>query len=733
MKIAWLIAVVALYGITQPPGDVNQFTQLAVPESDTGVSRQQDKMAEPSTIHFDTDIIPVFTKAGCNAGACHGAAAGRGGFRLSLFGSDPTADYDAIVHQFEGRRVNLSRPADSLVFRKPSGELEHEGGTPLLDDSLSGEMILHWIQSGARRGTPRRLIDVEIQPQSQFLTSVNATVPLKVVARFDDQTTRDVTHWTLFTPSDPSAVRIDDNNRAMVVRRGQHVVIARYLDRVIRLTSVVPLSDLPIDLSSAARTNLIDDHILRTLEQLRIPISPDADDFQWLRRVTLDLTGLLPAPDEVQQFVADDSPDKREQIVDRLLNSEAYVDLWSLRFSRLLRMHSLPNETEPIVAYSRWLRDIIRSDSGFDQLTKQLLTSFGDSNIVGPANFGRMVSDARAHAELVGQAFAGIRLACANCHNHPLDQWTQDDYHGLAAVFAPLDRSRHVKLLDRGSVTNLRTGEPAVPRIPGLRNLTAEDDRLTAVVEWLTSDTDLLLARATTNRLWRFLFGRGLCEPVDDLRETNPATHPELLQQLTREFASRGYRLRPILKMMVLSSTYGRSDQSVAGNEADDRFYSHAIRRPLEPEVLLDAISDITGVQESFEPHHAKRAVQVIDAALPAEALDVLGRCHRVAGCQENEAGAPGLAAQLHLVNGTAINRRTADSSGRLQQMIVAHRSVAEILGEFWIRGLGRHASAEELSNWQAKIEHSEATEQQRRLEDFVWSLLNSRDFQENH
>lgn len=687
---------------------------------------------------FDTDIIPILTKAGCNAGACHGAAAGRGGFHLSLFGSDPAADYDAIVHQFEGRRVNIARAESSLLLKKPSGELNHEGGTPLLDDPAGREILLQWIQSGAQRGPQRRLVTLTVEPRRQVLASVPSSVTLKVVATFDHQTSTDVTQWTVFTASDPSAVRIEDSGPenalvAHVARRGQHVVMARFLDRIVPITIAVPMNDAAVDHSKVGRVNFVDDHVLNMLEELRIPVSPAANESAWLRRVSLDLSGRLPSPEEVTQFLADSSDTKREQVVDRLLNSDGYVDLWTLQFSRLLRMHSLPNETQPLNTYSNWLRDAIRTDRGFDQIARELLTATGDSHAVGPANFGRMVPDARTQAELVGQVFAGIRLGCANCHNHPLDRWTQDDYHGLAAVFAPLDRGREVKFSARGQVTNLRTGEPATPRIPGVRDLANDEDRLDAVVDWITNDNDLLFARATVNRLWRHVFGRGLVEPPDDLRDTNPATHPELLAALAKEFAANGYRLKPMLKTIVLSSTYGRSDLTVDGNREDDRFYSHALRRPLESEVLLDTIADVTDVAGSFDPHPATRAVQVIDSSLPSEQLDVLGRCQRVAGCDEGESNFGGLAAQLHLLNGDAINRRLRDPNGRLQKLIAANHPVTEIVDEFHMRALGRLPSDEERSSWLAEIEHSDVIETNRRLEDFFWSLLNSRDFRENH
>lgn len=731
MSILWLFIVIVCCA-QQSQGLPSRRSQddRTAPYADSIGPQNQTRQ---DSIHFDTDIIPILTKAGCNSGACHGAAAGRAGFKLSLFGSNPEADYTAIVYQFEGRRINSAKPDLSLLLRKPTGELNHEGGTPLLQDESGREILLNWIRAGATRGRQRKLLNVEVHPKRQRVDSVPSMVPLKVIATFDDQTTSDITRWTVFSASDPSAISIEDDQHARISRRGQHVVIARFLERIIPITIIAPLSETPVDLSSTARVNLIDDHVLNVLQELRIPPSPPADDAQWLRRVTLDLAGQLPTAEEVDQFRVSPSVSKREEIVDRLLASEASVDLWTLRFSRQLRMHSLPNETQSLAAYSDWLRDAIAADLGIDQLAKQLLTATGDSHVIGPANFGRMVPDARVHAELVGQVFAGLRLGCANCHNHPLDKWTQDDYHGLAAVFAPLDRSRHVALTSRGQVTNLRTGEPANPRIPGVRDLSLDEDRLLAVYHWITNDRDLLLARATTNRLWRFLFGRGLVEPTDDLRETNPATHPDLLQQLALEFASNGYRLRPLLRTMVLSGTYGRSDQAVPGNEMDDRFYSHSLRRTLEPEVFLDAIADVTDVRGSFEPHHVVRAVQVIDAALPAEELDVLGRCQRVNGCNESEFTAGGLPAQLHLLNGDLINKRLREPNGRLQRLIAANRSIKDIVDEFYVRGLGRHGSADELTKWESSIQHSDPIEQQRRLEDFVWSLLNSRDFRENH
>jgi hypothetical protein len=442
----------------------------------------------------------------------------------------------------------------------------------------------------------------------------------------------------------------------------------------------------------------------------------------------------LPPPDVVDAFLSDASGNDREKLVDSLLASEALVDYWTLFFARLLRIHSLPNEQEGMQAYVAWLRRQFAERAPLDKVARELLIATGDAHSIGPANFGRMVSDARAHAELVSQFFLGARLGCANCHNHPLDRWTQDDYHGLAAVFARLDRGRDVRLLPRGAVTNLRTNEPAIPRIPGERYLTEDGDPRQALADWLASGENLHFARATVNRLWRSMFGRGLVEPTDDLRLTNPATHPELLDRLAMDFVNSGFNLRHTLRLIALSSTYATSDRTLHQNEADDRFYSHALRRPLSPEVLVDAIGDVTGVPETFKGQPAgTRAVQIVDPLSAAPSLDILGRCTRVGACEEGDVGGAGLPAQLHLVNGDLINRKLGDPSGRLQQRIGERKTNEQIVDEFYVRALSRHATEAEVAHWQDRLDTDDPVERVRRLEDFVWSLLSSRQFRENY
>ncbi len=679
---------------------------------------------------FDTEIVPVLTKAGCNAGACHGAAAGRGGFRLSLLGGDPAADYDAIVLEREGRRVNLARPDHSLLLAKPTGVLAHEGGVRIEEGSAGEKLLLDWIAAGAPRAkTPRTLTHFEVGPADFVADKIGTRLELKATARFDGGKPKDVTAWTVFTSSDPSAIELDaTGTRATVLRRGRHVVIARFLDRVLPLRITVPLSDQPVDLSREPRANFIDDEVYKTLTVLHLPASPRADDATFLRRVRLDLTGTLPTPNEVTAFLADPSKDKRAKLVDSLLKSEAFVEFWTFRYASLFRIRPQPNDKLGAKAFHEWVREQVRTGTPFDRTARALLTATGDTHAVGPANFARLANDARAQAELVSQVFLGVRLQCANCHNHPLDRWTQDDYHGLAAVFARLDRGQVVRVAARGGVTNPRTGEPAVPRIPGGNYLDEAKDNREPFAAWLTASDNRYFAKATVNRLWRAMFGRGLVDPTDDLRDTNPATHPELLDRLAADFAAHKFDLRHTLRLIATSEAYARSAETIEANHTDDRYYSHALRRSLEPEVLADAIADVTGVVDRYGDQ--TRAISVYDVTTPARSLDVLGRCSRTQSCEGDALGG-GLPAKLHLLNGELVNRKITARDGRLHQLLAAGKTDLEIVAELYLRALGRSPTKAESEFWDKRL----AVDQPERgavLEDFLWSLLNCSEFATN-
>ncbi len=655
-------------------------------------------------IDFDTEIVPILTRSGCNVGSCHGAAAGRGGFHLSLLGGDPEADYASIVEQFEGRRVHVAQPERSLILRKPTLQLEHEGGQAL--SSEGAERLKAWIASGARRIRQRSLQTLDVQPKLVRVEQPGDRVVIRITAHFDDGTHEDVSKWTVLVANDPSAIDIDTSGPSVqVLRRGEHTLIARYLDRVVPIRIRLPLSDTIVDHRTQPIHNFIDEHIFRTLTELRLTVSPTADDATFLRRVSLDLTGRLPTPAEVLIFLEDpmDSKSKRQQCVDRLLESDAFVDYWTYRFAKLLRLYPQPNDKKSVQVYHTWIGQQIRNRTSMDRMARELLTAIGDTHQMGPANFTRSSADARAQAELISQVFMGTRLQCANCHNHPLDRWTQDDYHGLAAIFARLDRGRVVQVVERGTVTNVRTGAQAVPRIPGERYLPTEEDSRAVFAEWLTGAGNPYFARSFVNRLWRGLFGRGLVDPADDLRDTNPATHPELLEELAQDFATHGYDLRHALRRIVTSATYARSSLTDEINREDDRFYSHAYKRPLEPEVMADAISDATGVAERYgdEPL-GRRAVQLVDTLTPSETLDALGRCLRRESC-EGVSVSSALPTKLHQLNGNWINSKIASQENHLHQRLATTSRDVDVIDTIYLQTLSRPPSDQEQQHWLQK------------------------------
>ena len=444
----------------------------------------------------------------------------------------------------------------------------------------------------------------------------------------------------------------------------------------------------------------------------------------------------------MKNVIVSTEPLHRKDFLDELLASEEFTEYWTLQLAKLLRLR-VPKAANAAgaEAYHGWLSEQIREGVGYDQIAKQLLLASGDTHEVGPANFYRSVDGAREQAELVSELFMGSRLRCANCHNHPLDRWTQDDYHGLAAIFAKLETREVVSINPRGKVIHPRTLEAAIAKIPGeaefLRpdaKADAAEDIRGALVDWLVDKDNPYFAKAIVNRLWKSMMGRGLVEPADDFRATNPATHPRLLDKLAEDFVAHGYSIRHTLGRIANSATYARSANATLENKDDDRFYSHRIRESLEPEVLADAISDVLGVHEEYGSQpKGTRAVALVNPKTPSTSLDVLGRCGREGSC-ESAPVAGGLPQKLHLLNGDLLNARIRTPAGRLQRLLATEKSALEIVEEFYLVGLGRKPTKIEESFWAQKLEGLKTIEEQGAfLEDFVWGLLTSTEFVTNH
>jgi hypothetical protein len=697
-------------------------------------------------IDFDTEVLPVLTRAGCNAGACHGAAAGRGGFRLSLFGGDPAADYRAIVHDLEGRRVNLTDPEQSLLLRKPTWELDHEGGQRFESESPFARVLVDWVRGGARRAAePRRLVNLTVAPREATIEAIPAQLELTVKAVFSDGASRDFGELAVFTPADPASTEVDSRGVVRVLRPGRHTIIVRFLTEVAAVQVTAPFPGEPIDLSSAPRGNWIDDEIYRALAGLRLPPSPPADTATLLRRVTLDLTGRLPSPERVQEFLVDDRPlaEKYAAEVDRLLASDKFTQYWTYRYATWLAVRTGPNDDAGTRAYHAWIREQIASDRPLADWLAELVTAEGDSHQHGPANFHRSAANARDEAEHFAESLLGIRLRCANCHNHPLDRWTQDDYHGLAAIFARLDRGQIIRQRATGDVIHPATGEAAIPRVPGERFIDPAADGRQALAAWLTAPDNRYFARAWANRLWESMFGRGLVHPSDDLRDTNPATHPALLDRLAADFAENRFDLRHTLRLMAQSSAYQRgkvpsAPESLAASESDNRFYSKAPAKPIPMPILLRLVCQITDVHvEEVELPGSHVSTKASTAKLQDlrprifDPLDLAGCTGKLRSERDDPlpASLDEMSAQLAWLNGPLLNAKLTDKQSAFGRIAGSRAPTRQLIEEYYLRTLSRLPRKEETSYWQKQIT---GTTRGKSCEDFAWALLSCPEFVTN-
>jgi len=689
---------------------------------------------DPPAVAFTTDILPILTKAGCNSGACHGAAIGQGGFRLSLLGYDPQQDYLAITREQAGRRIDLASPRDSLLLRKPDRSLPHKGGLKLDDDSADHAALATWIAAGAPYGpADLQVAAVQVAPDEVVLPAVGKTVELSVKARLSDGRTIDATRHALYTPNDSAVADVSDAGLITLKRRGVTSIMVRFGGQVAAVRVAVPMRDEPLpDVDPAfVPRNEIDRAVYLELQRLGIPPSPAADDAVFLRRVCLDLTGRLPTPAEARIFLARPSTrESREALIDDLLARPEMADLWTMRLGQLLQVDSVRVGGGPSLVYYRWLHEQVRNNRPFDQVVHELLTAHGDGMIVGPVNFHRLKDDPRDMAELVAGKLLGVRLACARCHAHPFAAWTQDDYCGFAALFARTAQSgTRVTLSKRGELLHPKTALPVTPRLLGATSPVRDDasDRRASLAAWMTSRENPMLARVTVNRVWRHMTGRGVVEPVDDLRPTNPPSSPMLLDTLTNLFIASGYDLRYLIRTIACSRTYQASSIATDGNRADDKMFARAYVRPLPPELLLDAISQVTRLPAFFD---GTRAVQLIGSSRSSTTLEVLRGCTREKGCDDDGgAESGGVAGVLHLINGPKLNASLRDAVD--DRLLEALPDDGQLVVEFYLRALSRYPTEQEKLYCVKQLQN--ASNRQEAAVDLLWAIVNTREFAFNH
>ncbi len=713
---------------------------------------------------FRNHVVPVMTKAGCNSGACHGAAAGKNGFKLSLRGYDPEGDYETITRQAAARRVNRTEPAKSLLLLKPTLGLPHMGGRRIEPGSVEYQVLARWIAAGAPApgaADPRiRQLAVAIGKQTLQLGD---TEQLRVTATFSNGTVEDVTRWVRYASADESVASVDQRGLITMSGHGETAVNVSYLSLVGATRVRVPFPyEVPAAVfARAERVNTIDVIALRKLQQLHIAPSPRATDAEFIRRAYLDAAGILPPSEEVTAFVADTNPAKRATLIDRILERPEFVDYWAYKWSDLLLVSSKSLSRNSVKAFYGWIRRSVEVNRPWDRFVRELTTAVGRSDENGAANYFLIHKNPQELMENYTHAFLGLTLMCARCHNHPLEKWTQNDYYGFANLFA---RVAHKDDDDRvgmgrgdgatiytaatGDVLHPKTGLPLAPRpLDGVpMPAHAREDRRAYLARWVTSADNTLFARTIVNRVWANFFGRGLVEAVDDLRATNPASNEELFAAISREFVAGGFDIKGLIRTIMSSATYQRSSATNETNAKDDRYYSHYLIRRLPGEVILDGMSGVLGQPETF-PGYARgtRALQLPDTRVKSFFLSVFGRPERLVTSAAERMQDPTLPQALHVLNGDTLNGKLKAPAGTIDKLLAM--ADEDAIDSLYLAAYSRKPSATERTGLLRTLataapptaadppekESDRVSPRRAALEDIAWAVLTSKEFLFNH
>jgi hypothetical protein len=706
-------------------------------------------------VSFPEEVIPVLSKAGCNQGACHGAQFGQGGFKLSLFGYAPEEDFQAIVRQWSQRRISLVVPADSLILKKAVLEVPHGGGRRMHVGSNEFETLRAWIAAGADGpvSDEPRISGITVLP-TERLYQLDQGQQLRVVAHYSNGVDRDVTHRTRFDSLGKGIADVSHTGYVTAIRKGQTAIMVRYRGRAKVSLVVSPFTD-GVVLSEFTTFNFVDEHAKTSWQKLGLRPSPLCGDEQFIRRAFLASIGTLPTPERVERFLDSRDPDKRTALIDELLGltgdpkRDIYVEswsaLWGQKWGDLLRNNRKQVGDIGMWAFANWIQNSLRENKPMDQFVREILLAQGSSYQYGQANFYKVADEPTDLAETTAQVFLGVRLQCARCHQHPFESFSQTDYYGLAAFFTRVDTKRSsdfggfgndtiVFVKSSGSIKHPRTGKVMQPVPLGAAPLdtSQERDLRRPLADWLTSPQNPLFSRNLVNRVWGYLMGVALVEPIDDLRATNPASNPELLDALAEDFVANGYNLRKLMRTIMVSRVFQLSSTATAENAADNRFCSHYISKRLSAEVLLDAIDTACGTQERFSGVPlGTRAIELPDPNFQSYFLDTLGRPQRIVACECERTAEPNLAQVLQLVNGELVHRKLTDDKGRIAQLIVHKTSDEDAFRELYLVTLSRRPTAAEIEHCRTIL--GAADNRREGLEDILWAIINGREFMFNH
>jgi hypothetical protein len=707
---------------------------------------------QPNGTGFRNEVIAALNVGGCNAGACHGTPSGKNGFKLSLRGFDPAADYLQLTRDAMGRRTDRQQPDASLIMQKGLGRVPHEGGQRFSPDSVAVQALRDWLAEGLRDDPPGApvLKSIDILSGSCVQRAPVRRQQLAVLGHFSDGSVRDVTRLTVFSSSDPAVADVSSTGLVSFQQAGEVAILCRYLMELqtVRLTYLEPRDGLVwVD---PPQNNYIDKYVFAKLKMLSIPPSDLCTDAEFIRRACLDVCGALPSPKEVRAFLADNSPTKRAKLIDTLLERPEYADFWALKWSDVFRSSRKAIQVKGTHVFQRWLRDRIVANTGFDVLVREMLTASGNTFFNPPANYYRVARTPQDLAETTAQLFFGIRMQCAKCHNHPFERWTQDDYYSLAAFFA---RVRHKKdplepppdpkkpggaeiIYDgrSGEVTQPRTGQVMKPRFMGGAepNIPPSIDRRQVLADWLTSGENPFFAKSVVNRIWYHLIGKGIVDPVDDFRDSNPSANDELLNALAKDFVAHQFDVKYLIRIILNSRTYQLSAQTNPYNADDNKYFSHAVTKLLTAEQLLDAICTATEVPEKFAGLPlGTRAVQLPDGDVAHPFLKTFGQPARELACECERESDSNLAQALQLINGPTINDKVRNPNNRIGRLLKETASETEMLNELYLSTLSRLPNPE---NVQVALEHlAHAPDKRKAWEDIQWALLNAKEFLFRH
>ncbi|MGA2497535.1 MAG: DUF1549 and DUF1553 domain-containing protein [Tepidisphaeraceae bacterium] len=694
---------------------------------------------------FKLDVMPVFFNSGCNTGACHGAAKGKDGFRLSLFGYDPDGDYQRLTREIPGRRLNLAFPEESLLLKKTTGQAPHTGGKRFEPDSENYNTILRWVAAGAPADPPNlpRVVAVEIAPTSILLSGENASQQLSVKAKYSDNSIRDVTRLAVYITSNDNSAAVSAGGMLKSGRPGEAFIMARYdVFNVGVPVIVIPANAPPLPAEFPA-TNYIDSQINQKLRKMCIQPSPLCTDAVFIRRLYIDTVGLLPPPDKTTAFVASKDPAKREKLVDELLSRPEFIEIWTMKWGEKLEIRSENDRIsyKAALQYYNWLHDRLAADVPFDQIVRELLTASGGTFANPAANYYQTETETLKLAENTAQVFMGMRVQCAQCHNHPFDRWTLEDYYGFASFFSQVGRKKGEDPRETivfnsggGEVNHPVAMKPVPPKFLGgdTAAITGRDRRQ-VLASWLASSENPYFARNIANIVWQHFFGCGIVEPVDDVRISNPPANPELLQALATRLVEYQYDFRRLVRDICLSRTYQLAAEPNASNQDDVRNFSHAAIRRIRAEVLLDCINQVAETRDKFKglPSGA-RAVQIADGKTTNYFLTTFGRPSRESVCACEVVIEPNLSQALHLLNGETVNRKIAEG-GLIKRLLAEKQTPADIIAQLYLRAFSRRPTGKELTGLITLTKADEPKQRQKSLEDAFWAILNSKEFVFNH